>query len=62
MVWELPAVKLFPSETDWVEILTPVLELVIVKVPNTKPVVISWAWTTAWLEVMELTIKLVLKV
>ena len=60
--WELPLVTLLLSGTDCAVILTPLLELEIVKVPKIRPVEISWDWIIAWLdEIIEVTIKIVLK-
>ena len=61
-LWLFPAVTLFPSGGDWAIILIPGFVLDIVKVPNTKPVLISWDWIIAWFdEIIDVTIKLVLK-
>ena len=63
IVWELPLVTLLLSGTEEADMLTPGFKLIIVKVPKTNPVFISWDCIIAWLEDrIELTIKVVLNV
>ena len=63
IVLELPLVKLFPSAIEVANILTPGFKLLIVKVPKTNPVAISWDSIMAWVEpTVETTTKLVFTV